>query len=132
MGFLQDHKDRLKNFLDKLTNDAHIPIAIFVFCVTMTYLWHTGKDLPPGFVSSLYAFYGFLGGHALVYQKWPDAAATPPRSSRNTSPSPSSVSPAALVRRAAVRIACQGSRSPYGASLGNPSEPSPCSTRTFK
>ena len=78
MGFLQDHKDRLKNFLDKLTNDAHIPIAIFVFCVTMTYLWHTGKDLPPGFVSSLYAFYGFLGGHALVYQKWPDAATPPP------------------------------------------------------
>lgn len=78
MGFLQEHRDRLKNFLDKLTNDSHVPIAIFVFGVTMTYVWHTGKDLPPGFVSSLYAFYGFLGGHALVYQKWPDAAATPP------------------------------------------------------
>jgi hypothetical protein len=75
MGFLQEHKDRLKNFLDKLTNDAHVPIAIFVFCVTFAYCAKTGKDLQPGFVSSLYAFYGFLGGHALVYQKWPDANA---------------------------------------------------------
>jgi hypothetical protein len=72
MGFWQEHKDRMKGFLDKLTNDAHVPIAIFVFCVTFAYCAKTGKDLPPGFVSSLYAFYGFLGGHALVYQKWPD------------------------------------------------------------
>src|ERR1700675_4128374 len=72
MGFWQEHKDRLKGFLDKLTNDAHLPIAIFVFCVTFAYCAKTGKDLQPGFVSSLYAFYGFLGGHALVYQKWPD------------------------------------------------------------
>ena len=75
MGFLQDHKDRLKRFLDRLTNDAHIPIALFVFVVTFIYVAHTGKDIPPGFVSSLYAFYGFLGGHALVYQKWPDPTA---------------------------------------------------------
>jgi hypothetical protein len=78
MGFFGTQKDKIQAFLDKLTNDAHIPIAIFVFSVTMFYVWHTGKDLPPGFVSSLYAFYGFLGGHALVYQKWPDAAAQPP------------------------------------------------------
>src|SRR5271166_3578810 len=78
MGFLQEHKDRLKAFLDKLTNDAHVPIALFVFVVTFAYCAKTGKDIPPGFVSSLYAFYGFLGGQALVYQKWPDAAATPP------------------------------------------------------
>src|SRR5271163_3346451 len=77
MGFLQDHKDRLKRFLDRLTNDAHIPIALFVFVVTFVYVAHTGKDIPPGFVSSLYAFYGFLGGHALVYQKWPDPTAAP-------------------------------------------------------
>src|SRR5271154_1828 len=77
-GTLAEHKDRLKNFLDKLTNDAHIPIALVVFVSTFTYCAKTGKDLLPGFVSSLYAFYGFLGGHALVYQKWPDAAAAPP------------------------------------------------------
>src|SRR5271170_5428844 len=77
-GTLAEHKDRLKNFLDKLTNDAHIPIALVVFIATFTYCAKTGKDLLPGFVSSLYAFYGFLGGHALVYQKWPDAASAPP------------------------------------------------------
>lgn len=77
MGFLQEHKDRLKSFLDKLTNDAHVPIALFVFVVDSAYCFHTGKDLPSGYVSSLYAFYGFLGGHALVYQKWPDSSAAP-------------------------------------------------------
>lgn len=74
-GSLQEHKDRLKNFLDKLTNDAHIPIALIVFAATFGYCAKTGKDLLPGFVSSLYAFYAFLGGHALVYQKWPDSDA---------------------------------------------------------
>jgi hypothetical protein len=74
MGFWQDHKIRMKTFLDNLTNDAHIPIALVVFGSTFFYCAKTGKDLLPGFVSSLYAFYGFLGGHALVYQKWPDAA----------------------------------------------------------
>src|SRR5271157_4065992 len=77
MGFLQEHKDRMKNFLDRLTNDAHVPIALFVFVVTSAYHFHTGKDLGSGYVSSLYAFYGFLGGHALVYQKWPDPTAAP-------------------------------------------------------
>jgi hypothetical protein len=72
-GSLQEHKDRFKNFLEKLTNDAHVPIAIGVFIATFTWVCK-GHDLPPGFVSSLYAFYGFLGGHALVYQKWPDGS----------------------------------------------------------
>src|SRR5271157_6378903 len=78
MGFFQEHKDRLKNFLDKLTNDAHVPIALFVFIVDSVYCFKTGKDLPSGYVSSLYAFYGFLGGHALVYQKWPDPTTPAP------------------------------------------------------
>jgi hypothetical protein len=77
MGFFGEQKSKIQAFLDKLTNDAHVPIAIFVFCVTFAYCAHTGKDLPPGFVSSLYAFYGFLGGHALVYQKWPDPTSAP-------------------------------------------------------
>jgi hypothetical protein len=79
MGFaeiIKEHRDRLKGFLDKLTNDAHVPIALAVFATTSAYCFHTGKDLLPGYVSSLYAFYGFLGGHALVYQKWPDPQAT--------------------------------------------------------
>jgi hypothetical protein len=81
MGFadiIKEHSDRLKGFLDKLTNDAHVPIALIVFATTSTYCFHTGKDLLPGYVSSLYAFYGFLGGHALVYQKWPDPTTPAP------------------------------------------------------
>jgi hypothetical protein len=80
MGFaeiLKEHRDRLKGFLDKLTNDSHVPIALVVFATTSAYCFHTGKDLLPGYVSSLYAFYGFLGGHALVYQKWPDPTQAP-------------------------------------------------------
>lgn len=75
MGLFSDFPKKFQGFLDKLTNDAHVPIALFVFVVTSAYHFHTGKDLGSGYVSSLYAFYGFLGGHALVYQKWPDTAA---------------------------------------------------------
>lgn len=62
----------VKSVLAKFTNDMHVPIAIFVFCVTFAYCTITGKDIPPGFVSSLYAFYGFLGGHFTASQVWPD------------------------------------------------------------
>lgn len=80
MGFgelLKEHRDRFKNFLDKLTNDSHVPIALLVFAVTSAYHFHTGKDLGTNYTNSLYALYGFLGGHALVYQKWPDSSAPP-------------------------------------------------------
>jgi len=75
MGFgelIKEHRDRLRSFLDKLTNDSHVPIALLVFAVTSAYHFHTGKDLGTNYTNSLYALYGFLGGHALVYQKWPD------------------------------------------------------------
>src|SRR5579863_8716846 len=80
MGFgelIKEHRDRLRSFLDKLTNDSHVPIALFVFLVTSAYHFHTGKDLGVNYTNSLYAFYGFLGGHALVYQKWPDPTTAP-------------------------------------------------------
>ena len=62
----------VQTFLAKLTNDAHVPIALFVFVVTSAYHFKTGHDLGSGYVSSLYGFYGFLAGHAAAYQKWPD------------------------------------------------------------
>ena len=62
----------IKSILAKFTNDAHVPIALFVFAVTSTFHFISGKDLGSGYVSSLYAFYGFLAGHAAAYQKWPD------------------------------------------------------------
>lgn len=77
MGFFQSQKSRIQGFLDKLTNDSHVPIAIFVFLVTSVYHFHTGKDLGTNYTNTIYALYGFLGGHAAIYQKWPDAAPTP-------------------------------------------------------
>ena len=62
----------VKSILAKFTNDLHVPIALAVFTITTAYHFRTGKDLGSGYVSSLYAFYAFLGGHAAVFQKWPD------------------------------------------------------------
>jgi len=59
-------------WLNKLINDAHIPIAIGIFIVTTTYHFVSGKDLGSNYVSSLYGIYAFLGAHAAAYQKWPD------------------------------------------------------------
>ena len=62
----------VKSVLAKFTNDLHVPIALGVFATTSAYTFYTGKDLPPGYVSSLYAFYGFMAGHFGLSQKWPD------------------------------------------------------------
>jgi hypothetical protein len=62
----------IKSILAKFTNDMHVPIALTVFAVTSGYHFYTGKDLGSGYVSSLYAFYGFLAGHFGLSQKWPD------------------------------------------------------------
>ena len=62
----------IKTVLAKFTNDLHVPIALLVFAVTTVYHFHSGKDLGSGYVSSLYALYGFLGGHFAASQVWPD------------------------------------------------------------
>lgn len=62
----------VKSFLSKMTNESHVPVALLVFGVTSAYTMYTGKDLQPGYVSSLYAFYGFLGAHFASSQVWPD------------------------------------------------------------
>ncbi len=65
---------RVTTMLAKMTNDMHVPIALVVFIVTSVYHFHSGKDLGSGYVSSLYAFYGFLGAQFGLSQKWPDKA----------------------------------------------------------
>lgn len=65
----------IKDFLAKFQNDLHVPIALFVLVVTTAYHFITHRDLGPGYVSSLQAFYIFLGGHFGFSQKWPDFAA---------------------------------------------------------
>ena len=69
-------------FLEKLTNDCHIPIALFVFITTSVFHFYKHVDLGANYTNSIYALYGFLTGHAAVYQKWPDGTAppTPPTS----------------------------------------------------
>lgn len=61
-----------KSLLEKFTNDLHVPIALGVFAATSTFHFYTHRDLGSGYVSSLYAFYGFLGAHFGASQKWPD------------------------------------------------------------
>jgi hypothetical protein len=62
----------VKSVLARFTNDMHVPIALTVLIATTVYHFWSGKDLGPQYVSSLYAFYGFLAGHFGLSQKWPD------------------------------------------------------------
>jgi hypothetical protein len=59
--------------LDKLTNKFHIVLGTLAQGALIFYHFKTGKDLGPGLVNSVYAFYAFLLGHAATYQKWPDS-----------------------------------------------------------
>jgi hypothetical protein len=65
-------KITMSSFLDKFTNNAHVPIALFTLSLTSAYHFYTGKDLGANYTNSLYAFYGFLAGHFGFSQKWPD------------------------------------------------------------
>lgn len=57
---------------DTIINKFHIVLGTIAQGAVIFYHFKTGKDLGPGVVNSLYAFYAFLLGHAGVYQKWPD------------------------------------------------------------
>lgn len=61
-------------FLDKLTNKFHMLIGTVYGAALAIYYFKTHIDLGPGFVNATYAFYAFLLGHALTYQKWPDGS----------------------------------------------------------
>jgi len=57
---------------DAIINKFHIVLGTICQGAIILYHFKTGKDLGPGVVSSVYAFYGFLLGHSGIYQKWPD------------------------------------------------------------
>lgn len=65
-----------QKILDVVINKFHILIG----CVGQATLiiWHfkTGKVIDPGLANTMYAFYGFLLGHAFTYQRYPDAPGT--------------------------------------------------------
>ena len=56
-----------------MVNKFHIAIASGTQASILYYHFKTGKDLGSGVTNTVYAFYVFLAGHALTYQKWPDA-----------------------------------------------------------
>lgn len=58
--------------LDALVNKFHIILGTAAQGALIFYHFKTGHDLGPGLVNTVYAYYAFLAGHALTYQKWPD------------------------------------------------------------
>lgn len=70
--------------LDTLINKFHIVLGTAAQAAILIYHFKTGKDVGPGVINSVYAYYAFLAGHALTYQKFPDG------------PDPASMIPSAL------------------------------------
>ena len=62
--------------LDKLTdyivNKLHIVLAGATQAAILAFHFKTGHDIGAGVQNTIYAWYGFLAGHALTYQKFPD------------------------------------------------------------
>ncbi|MGH7190771.1 MAG: hypothetical protein ACREF0_16500, partial [Acetobacteraceae bacterium] len=56
---------RISALLVRLKTDGHLPIALLVFAVTTVYHFVTHRDLGANYVSSIYAMYAFLAGHAI-------------------------------------------------------------------
>jgi hypothetical protein len=67
-----NYKVWVPKILDKLTNYSHMAIGTTYAGVALAYHVKTGHDLGSNFVTFAAYFYGFLLGHAGVYQKWPD------------------------------------------------------------
>jgi hypothetical protein len=64
---------RWDKFLDAAVNKLHVMLGALIQGSVMLYHYKSGKDLGPVVSTTVFAFYGFLLGHAGVYQKWPDA-----------------------------------------------------------
>lgn len=65
--------------LDLLINKFHIILASVAQAAVFAFHFKTGHDIGSGVQNTIYAYYGFLAGHALTYQKYPDgSSSTPP------------------------------------------------------
>lgn len=58
---------------DILINKFHIVLGTAAQAAVLVYHFKTGHDIGSGIQNSLYAYFTFLGAHAMTYQKWPDA-----------------------------------------------------------
>ena len=63
-----------EKYLDLLINKFHILLATTAQAAVLAYQFKTGHDIGPGIQNSLYGYFAFLAGHALTYQKYPDAS----------------------------------------------------------
>lgn len=57
---------------DALINKLHVAIGTTYAFALLYYRWKSGQDLGTGLTNASYAFYGFLGAHAGIYQFRPD------------------------------------------------------------
>lgn len=57
---------------DVIINKFHVALAAICQGVIFVVHFKTGKDIGANVQGTVYAFYGFLAGHALTYQKYPD------------------------------------------------------------
>lgn len=64
--------------LDILINKFHIILATGSHAAILAYHFKTGHDIGSGIQNTIYAYYAFLGGHALTYQKYPDQTGANP------------------------------------------------------
>lgn len=62
----------INKILDALVNKFHIILGSIVQGAIIAYHFKTHIDLGPMVTNTIYAFYAFLGGHALTYQLHPD------------------------------------------------------------
>jgi hypothetical protein len=63
---------KLDRALDLLINKFHIILGSSAQAAVLIYHFKTGHDIGSGVQNTVYAYYGFLGAHALTYQKFPD------------------------------------------------------------
>lgn len=57
---------------DTAVNKLHVVLGALCQGSLVFYHYRTHLDIGPILSSTVFAFYGFLLGHAGVYQKWPD------------------------------------------------------------
>jgi hypothetical protein len=57
---------------DIIVNKGHVLLAAICQGAIIGFHFKTGRDVGPNVMNTIYAFYGFLGGHFGISQKWPD------------------------------------------------------------
>ena len=61
-----------QKILDTIINKFHIILASVAQGAIFMYHFKTGHDIGSGVQNTVYAYYGFLAGHAYTYQVHPD------------------------------------------------------------